>query len=65
MDISIIQVIHDENLLGRYFKDLSTWEAWLVFLRDLFGLSVPRRQWPSYRKCTGDILPQERKYREA
>uniref|UniRef100_A0A7C5AK97 Terminase n=1 Tax=Desulfobacca acetoxidans TaxID=60893 RepID=A0A7C5AK97_9BACT len=65
MHINIIQTIHDENLLGKYFKDLSTWGAWLVFLRDLFGLSVPRREWLFYRKCTGGSFPQGKKYREA
>jgi hypothetical protein len=38
--MTIIEAINDERYLRPAFRDLSTWRAWLVFLRALFGLPV-------------------------
>jgi hypothetical protein len=38
--MTIIEAIEDRNLFGSYFKDPSTWRAWMVYLRALFGLGL-------------------------
>jgi hypothetical protein len=50
--IDIIQAIRDRRLLGALFKDLSTWAAWLVFLKSLFGLRMDQAEIEIYRRCT-------------
>ncbi|MDP2928988.1 MAG: hypothetical protein Q8O01_02855, partial [Candidatus Omnitrophota bacterium] len=52
--MTIIEAIESPALFRPFFKDLRTWENWLVYLRTLFGLPVES---PSDRKlifeCTG------------
>ncbi len=37
--MTIIEAIQDSRLFKPFFKDLGTWQAWLVYLRALFGLA--------------------------
>ena len=38
--MNIIDAIHDERLFRGLFKDLTTWRAWMVFLKALFGIPI-------------------------
>jgi hypothetical protein len=38
--VSILDACADQQLFGPWFRDSSTWSAWRVFLRALFGLPV-------------------------
>jgi bifunctional DNA-binding transcriptional regulator/antitoxin component of YhaV-PrlF toxin-antitoxin module len=38
--VNIIEELGDPRFLGPSFRDLSTWRAWMVFLRALFGLPI-------------------------
>jgi hypothetical protein len=49
---TILQVMADPNLLGRHFRNKSTWQAWRVFLAALFGLPVGDSL-DLYQRCTG------------
>lgn len=37
--IDIIDALRDRRLPGRVFPDLSSWGAWLVFFKAVFGVS--------------------------
>jgi hypothetical protein len=37
---SIIDAIGDKRLFAPAFRDMATWQAWLVFLEALFGLQM-------------------------
>ena len=39
-DLNIIEAIDDENLFRPFFKNPSTWKAWMSFLCALFGLPM-------------------------
>ena len=51
--MNIIQAIHDKKLFRSCFKDLSTWVAWLVLLKVLFGLEMDKKELALYQDCTG------------
>jgi len=65
MSLSIIDAIRDPNLLGASFKDLSTWRAWLVVLRALFGLPMDdAADLELFTQCTGLTAPPAEGTRE-
>lgn len=47
------EVCQDANLFGRYFKDQSTWRAWLSFAAALFALPMTAEQLAIYKRHTG------------
>ena len=53
--LSIVEALEDPKLFGGLpaFRDLSTWTAWLVFLRAAYGLPVDQAQLEVFRKHTG------------
>src|SRR3972149_951941 len=52
--MNIIQAIHDRHLFAPLFKDPSTWRAWEVYLRALFGLGIrEKRDLKLLRAATG------------
>jgi hypothetical protein len=55
--ISLLDAINDKNLFQAWFRDRSTWAAWFVFLRALFGLPLTSRELPLFRQCTGRDAP--------
>lgn len=56
--INIIEAIEDERYLKPSFKDLSTWHAWLVFLKALFTIPfTDKKERKLYTKCTGRRRP--------
>jgi hypothetical protein len=51
--ITIDKLYSEPSLLGRAFKDRSTWAPWFAFLRAMFGLSLTAEDLAVYRECTG------------
>ena len=64
MSPNIVQVIEDKNLLGRFFKDLETWFAWIVFLKAVFALPMSSKEIVLCQACTGRKDPPVRPFRE-
>src|SRR4029434_2576731 len=50
----IIEAIKHPKLFGALpeFKDLSTWCAWIVWLKSLYGLPLDERELSLFQKCT-------------
>jgi len=57
--VNIVQAIHSPKVFRPLFKDLSTWHAWEVYLRALFGLGVEdEKDLALLKACTGlDEVP--------
>jgi hypothetical protein len=54
---TLLDAIDDPQLFQPWFKDPSSWSAWFVFLRALFGLPLAPHQLALYRECTGRTDP--------
>jgi hypothetical protein len=63
--VDIITAIHDKHLFRKFFKDLATWQSWLVFLKALFALAMDQEELALYRQCTGRQAPPEKPFGEA
>jgi len=52
---TIIDALRDPQLLGALpaFRDLSTWAAWLVFLKAFYGLMLDAAELALFRERTG------------
>ena len=50
--ISIVDAIRDKRLFGSLFPDLTSWSAWLVFLKAVFAIEMDKRELELYRGCT-------------
>jgi hypothetical protein len=55
--LSIIEATQHPDLFARWFKDRDTWQAWIAFLRVMFGLPLDDEQLAIFRKHTGRKLP--------
>jgi len=57
--MNIIAALHSPRVFRPLFKDLSSWHAWDVYLRALFGLGVEdEKDRTLFRACTGlDEVP--------
>ena len=53
--MTILDALADKHLFGALdaFKDLSTWSAWIVFLRALYGLPMTADEERLFCACTG------------
>jgi hypothetical protein len=51
--LTILDAINDPHLFRPWFKDPTTWAAWVAFLCALFGLPLDPEQLATYRQCTG------------
>lgn len=51
--MNIIQAIESDKVFKPLFKDLSSWVAWLVFLKSLFALPMDKGECRVFKKCTG------------
>lgn len=62
VNISIIEAMEDEAIFKPLFRDLSTWNAWKIYLKALFGLSIEDGNDKSlFKACTGlKDIPKER-----
>jgi hypothetical protein len=63
--MDIIQAIDDKNLFGQLFKDRSTWAAWRVFLRALFGLPMDGAELEAFNQFTGRTAAPSKQAQEA
>jgi hypothetical protein len=63
--ITIIEACEDPALFARWFRDPTTWRAWFVFLKALFGLAMSDADLALYRGCTNRDVPPEGGVREA
>jgi hypothetical protein len=52
-DLSIIDVLEDDESLGAAFGDLSTWSNWLVVLKALFALPMGKADLRTFEELTG------------
>src|SRR5260221_4119156 len=64
---TIIDALRDPQLLGCLpaLRDLSTWAAWLVFLKAFYGLMLDAAELALFRQHTGRQLPRAGGYAEA
>lgn len=53
--LTIIDALRDPRLFGALpaFRDLTSWRAWLVFLRALYGLPLDAKDADTFRRHTG------------
>lgn len=64
-DVTIMQALHDPELLGRVFPSLSSWKAWQAFLKALFGLRLSKAEMQIFRKHTARNTVPRRGFKEA
>jgi hypothetical protein len=62
---SILDAARDERLFGKALRDLSTWQAWFVFLAGLFALPMSTAEAEVWRACTGRAGLPDQPFREA
>jgi hypothetical protein len=55
--ITIIDALRDRKLFGSLFADLSTWQAWIAWLKAVFGLSMDETELALYQQCTARQNP--------
>jgi len=62
--MTILDAIHDDKLFRPLFKNLATWQAWLVVLKTLFGLPLDEADRVLYRQLTGRQTPPLLQFQE-
>lgn len=64
--MNIIDIIDDERFFLPLFRDLTTWQAWRVFIKALFGLPIiDKAEIKIFRQCTGLKQPRKTMAKEA
>jgi hypothetical protein len=63
--INIVDAIRDKRLFGGLFPDLTSWSAWLVFLKAVFQIPMDSRELGLYRACTRRQYPPDTGVKEA
>jgi hypothetical protein len=63
--ISIIDAIKNPKLFGSLFPDLTSWSAWIVFLKAVFGIEMDPKELELYRACTKRTEPPSSGVKEA
>jgi hypothetical protein len=51
--VNIVEAIKDDRFFRPVFKDLTTWQNWLVLLKAYFGLEMTPDEFAVYQKYTG------------
>jgi hypothetical protein len=51
--VNIVEAIKDERFFRPIFKDLATWQNWIVLLKAYFGLEMTPDEFAVYQKYTG------------
>src|SRR5262245_60740444 len=51
--IDIIQALRNPKLFGSMFKSLDSWQAWIVWLKAVFGLPMDETEVELFQRCTG------------
>src|SRR5262249_16792931 len=49
----IVQAIRNPKLFGSMFKSLDSWQAWIVWLKAVFGLPMDDSEAELFTRCTG------------
>ena len=62
--MTIIEAIHDPNLFRPFFKDMASWQTWLVILKCIFGLSVTHEEQALFHTLTRREHPPHRQVDE-
>src|SRR5262249_11051540 len=60
----VVQAIRNPKLFGSMFKSLDSWQAWIVWLKAVFGLEMDASEIELYRRSTGRTDPPQRFQRE-
>jgi hypothetical protein len=65
--MTIVDALASPDLFGALpaFRDLSTWGAWIVFLKAVYGLPMEEAELAIFRKHTGRTAPRQGGYPEA
>lgn len=63
--MDIISAIHDKQLFGKFFRDLSSWAAWIAFLKAVFALPMDREERDIFNRCAGGREPPEKEVSES
>jgi len=51
--LTILDAISDKNIFGGLFKDIKTWQNWIIFLKAVFALPLDEAELAIYQKFTG------------
>jgi hypothetical protein len=62
---TIFDGIENPELFRRWFRDPTTWRAWFIFLRALFGIPLSEEERLIFEACTGLGEPPEGGVQEA
>lgn len=63
--VDIMDAVADAELFAPWFRDVTTWRAWFVFLRAMFGLPLDADGLATFQSCTGRSAPVPSGYLEA
>jgi hypothetical protein len=65
--MNVLEALSDPGLFGALpsFQDLSTWRAWLAFLKAVYGLPLDAEELTIFQKHTGQAAPHPGGYPEA
>ena len=63
--VTLLHAIRDPQLFAPWFKDPSTWRAWRVVIKALFGLPMMSVERELFTTLTGRSTPPTGKAREA
>lgn len=63
--MDIIQAIESPLFFQRAFQELSSWQAWLVFLKVLYALPMTEEETTLYTHFTGRTIPPATPFEEA
>jgi hypothetical protein len=65
--VNILQALASPHLFGNLepFRDLTTWRAWIVFLKAVYGLPMTATELEIFRERTGRTRPLPNGYSEA
>jgi len=63
----IIEALRNKKLFGSLpeFKDLTSWFAWVVWLKSLYGLPPDELELALFQKCTGRTRPPAKEPKES
>jgi len=64
LKMDIVQAIKNRQLFRPVFRDLSSWNSWLVLLKALFGLQMDDKDLTLYKECTSRKKRPEQPFRE-
>lgn len=63
--MNILQAIESPEIFRPLFRDLRTWNSWLIFLKALFALPMERKDRKLFRACTNRARIPKQPFKEA